>query len=131
MRALRFLSAVLSDLRAVGRGDGFAARADLFDEERTRGPRADDGWIRAPLRRMPRLHGLRDGVPVRRAVRAAHRGHARANRAAPRSVAHRSSLPPRDLFDLSVSAASAPRPCAMYARAIRGVALSRPPKWRA
>ncbi len=46
--------------------------------------RADDPVDGAALRRLPGVHGVRDGVPVRRAVRPAHRGDARAGRAQPR-----------------------------------------------
>ena len=50
-----------------------------------RGPRgrADDRLDGAALGRLPGLHGLRDRLPVRRAVRQADRGHPRAGRAAP------------------------------------------------
>ena len=66
---------------AVGRGDGLPARADLPDE---RGPagRADDARDGAALRRLPRLHGLRDRLPLGRAVRQAHRGDPRPGGAA-------------------------------------------------
>ena len=82
LRALRLLPAHLPDLRALGRGDGLAARADSADEGRPRGDRpAPD-----PPRPLPRLHGVRDRVPVRGAVRQADRGRppaARAQRGAP------------------------------------------------
>ena len=87
VRALRLLSADVSDLRAVGRGDGFAARPDLPDEVGPRRARRDDRCLRRPLRRLSRLHGVRHRVPVGRAVRAADRGHARADRAAATSAA--------------------------------------------
>ena len=49
-------------------------------QARARGRAADRRDGRA-LRRLPGLHGLRHGVPVRRAVRPADRGHPRAGRA--------------------------------------------------
>ena len=53
LRALRVLPADLPDLRAVGRGDGLAARPDLPDEGGPRG-RADDRLDGLALRRLPR-----------------------------------------------------------------------------
>ena len=64
LRALRLLPADLPDLRAVGRGDGLPARADLPDEGGPRG-RADERRDGVALGRLPRLHGLRDRLPVR------------------------------------------------------------------
>ena len=68
LRALRVLPAHVPDVRALGRGDGLPARPHLPDEGGPRG-RADDRLDGLALRRLPRLHGLRDRVPVRRAVR--------------------------------------------------------------
>ena len=82
VRALRLLSADLSDLHAVGRGDGLAARAHLSDEGRRRGADADRRAVRPALRRLSRLHGVRDRVSVRRAVRRRSSSDARADRAA-------------------------------------------------
>ena len=81
LRALRLLPADLPDLRAVGRGDGLAARPDPPDGAAPRGRAAHrrDG---RPLGRLPGLHGVRDRVPVGRAVRQADRV-----RPAPRSSA--------------------------------------------
>ena len=74
----------LSELPAARPGDGFAARAHLPDEGGRRGPRgASSAGVVAALRYLPGLHGVRNGVPVRRAVRAAHRGDARGHRASP------------------------------------------------
>ena len=66
---------------ALGRGDGLAARAHLPDEGGPRRAHGDDAGVRRALRRVPRLHGVRDRLPVRRAVRAAHRSDARPDRA--------------------------------------------------
>ena len=76
LRALRILPADVPDVPAVGRGDGLAARPDLPDEAsaRRRTARRQHG---AALRRLPRLHVVRDGVPVRSAVRRADRVDAR------------------------------------------------------
>src|SRR4029450_11287460 len=105
---------------AVGRGDGLAARTHLPDEGRPRRPRGDDRSVRASLRRLPRLHGVRDGMSVGRSVLAAHRGDTRSDRTALRALVSGSPLPPRDLLDLSVSEQAAPR-----ARAARALVLGR------
>ena len=97
------------DLRAVGRGDGLAAGPHLPDEGRPRRPRGDDAVLRPALRRLPRLHGVRHVMSVRRAVRAAHRGDARADRAALPALARRSPVPRRDLRAVPVSRTSADR----------------------
>ena len=62
------------------------ARAHLPDGAGARG-RADDRLDGRPLRRLPGLHGVRDRVPVRRAVRQADRGDPRPGRAQPRAPA--------------------------------------------
>ena len=85
LRALRVLPADLPHLRPVGRGDGLAARPDLPDEGGPRG-RADERLDGGALGRLPRLHGLRDVVPVRRAVRQADRADPRTGRAPPRAL---------------------------------------------
>ena len=67
---------------ALAGGDGLAARPDLPDggaARRDDRSSTDDG--RRALRPLPRLHGVRDGVPVRRPVRPADRADARARRA--------------------------------------------------
>ena len=82
LRALRLLPAHLPHLRAVGRGGRLAARADRADEARaTRRARELSAPMVRPLRQLPGLHGLRDRLPVGRAVRQADRGHTRAGRA--------------------------------------------------
>src|SRR6476620_2046546 len=92
LRPLRVLPADLSDLRAaLAGGDGLAARADPADvRARRRDGRAlaDD---RAALRPLPRLHGLRDVVPLRCAVRPADRADARACRGAPPALRRRAA----------------------------------------
>ncbi len=78
LRALRLLPPDLPDLPALGRGDGLPARADRADEA---GPRRDLGPARATPGQLPWMHGLRDRLSLRRAVRQADRGHAGADRA--------------------------------------------------
>ena len=46
VRALRLLPALLPDLCALGRGDGFSARPHLPDEGRPRGSHGDDAGVR-------------------------------------------------------------------------------------
>src|SRR5881394_2072345 len=108
----------MSDLRALGRRDGFAPRADLSDAQRPRRPRPADTGICPPLRRLSRLHGLRDRVSVRSAVRAADRGDARADRALLPAPARRPAVPPRALLALPVPRSSPRR--ARTARALVG-----------
>src|SRR5262249_57428115 len=108
-RALRLRSADVSDLRAVERGDGLAAGAHLPDERSPRRPDGDDAGVRPPLRCVPRLHGLRDRVPLRRTVRAAHRGDTRSNRAPALPFVRGSPVSPADLRVVSVSGPYAAR----------------------
>ena len=63
---------------------------------------------------LPRLHGLRDRVPVGRPVRPADRGHPRAGRAAPHRAAGRPGAARGDLraVPLPAAAAAAARPAA-------------------
>ena len=107
MRALRLLPAHLPDLRSLARRDGFAARPHLPDEARRGRPGGNDGHLRCPLRPLSRLHGLRDRVPVRGAVRQADRSHARADRTPPFPIVGRPAVPPAALHALP-----APRPAA-------------------
>src|SRR5260370_7745498 len=80
VRALRILFARLPHLRAVGAGNGFAARPHLPDEDGERGLRGIELDLGEPLRQLPGLYGMRHGVPFRRGVRKTHRGYARADR---------------------------------------------------
>ena len=80
LRPLRLLPADVPDLPALERGDGLAARPDPADGV---APRRHD--LAQPdrdraLRPLPRLHGLRDRLPLGRAVREADRGDARDDR---------------------------------------------------
>ena len=84
LRALRVLPAHVPDVRAVGRGDGLPARPDPPDEPARRG-HADDAGDGRALRRLPGLHGVRDGVPVRGAVRPADRADPGGGRAGART----------------------------------------------
>ena len=82
---------------AVLRRDGLAARPDRADADRARGGRrglAGDGHAPRPL---PRLHGVRDRLPVRRPVRPADRARAPAGRAQRRRAAARARAAPGDL----------------------------------
>src|SRR5919197_1979346 len=100
LRALRLLPADVPDVRPVGRGDGLPARAHPAHARRSRGTRPDVRGAGAGLGQLPGLHGLRDRVPVGRAVRQAHRGHARAGRAPVGAPARRAPAAPRDLRDV-------------------------------
>src|SRR3954452_20973254 len=97
----------MSDLRPLERGDGLAARSHRAHERGLGGGQRaepDDG---RPLRQLPRLHGLRHGLPVGRALRPAHRGHAPAGRAPASAHRGRATAAPRPLRDVPV-----PRPAA-------------------
>ena len=78
LHALRLLPADLPDVRAARPdGGGLAARPHLAHEGA--GRRDDDGQLhcRRAHRPLPRLHGVRDRVPVRRPLRPADRADAR------------------------------------------------------
>ena len=96
LRPLRLLPADLPDLRPLRGGDGLPARAHLPHEQ---GPRrgADERRDGPPLGPLPRVHGLRHGLSLRRAVRQAHRGHARAGRAPLRAPGRRQGFQGDDL----------------------------------
>ena len=102
LRALRLLPADLPDVRAVGRGDGLAPRADSAHAARARAadPVRGDGH---PPRPVPGLHGVRDRVPVGGQVRPAAAPGSPADRAPSRSLAGRSGLPPADLRGVPAS----------------------------
>ena len=74
--------------------------------------RADDRLDGRALRRLPRLHGLCDRLPVRGAVRPAHRGHPSPGRAAPRAVPCRQGPPRGHLRAVPLPEAAAGR-CAV------------------
>ena len=121
LRALRVLPADLPHLRALGRGDGLAARADL--------PHADGRERGDPARRglhdahgpLPGVHGLRDRVPVRGAVRPAARGHPAADRAHTCALAVRPAVPRGDLHAVPLPAPAAGG-LARWARSTRSCA---------
>ena len=74
LRALRLLPADVPELRGLRGRDGLAARAHPADADRPRGGRADLARDGHALRPLPRLHGVRDRLPVGRPVRQADRG---------------------------------------------------------
>ena len=80
LRPLRLLPADVPDLPALERGDGLAAGPDPADGVAPRRHDLAQPDRRRPLRPLPRLHGLRDGLPFRRPVRQADRGDARDDR---------------------------------------------------
>ena len=80
VRPLRLLPADVPDLPPLERGDGLAPRPDPADGgEPRRHDLAQRDRHRA-LRPLPRLHGLRHGLPVGRQVRPADRGDPRDDR---------------------------------------------------
>ena len=107
LRALRVLPAHLPDLPAVGRGDGLPARADLPDEPGGEGRDRPGRPVRHAHRPLPGLHGVRDGVPVGRAVRPAAGSHPPAGGAQRRARQGRQAVPRRDLRAVPVQAAAA------------------------
>ena len=87
LRALRLLPAHLPDLRSSGarRWTPRAAASCSCDLGHEEGTSISDEIVHAP-RQLPRLHGVRDRLPVGRAVRQADRGRA-ASRSSARSRA--------------------------------------------
>src|SRR5262249_32071410 len=106
VRPLRVLPADVSDLRALERGDGYPAGPRLSDEGGPRGARADDDGIRRPLRRVSRVHGVRDRVSLRGPVRPAHRANPRADRTSLQAAARRTPVPLALVCDTAISATS-------------------------
>ena len=78
-------------LRGLRGRDGLAARAHRADAGRPRGGRDDLARDGHALRPLPGLHGVRDRLPVRRAVRQADRARAAADRALARRARGRSA----------------------------------------
>ncbi len=96
-------------------GNGLAARPHLHDAGGRRRPHGPQRRHGRALRHVSRLHGVRNRVPVRRPVCAAHRGNARIDRAAPRAARGRTPVPPP-----AVHAAALPRAAARV-RAAAGI----------
>src|SRR5207249_930309 len=92
-RALRILFASLPHLCFVGTRDGFAARADLPDEDGERRHCGNECEVGEPFRQLPGLHGMHDGVPFGSGLRKADRSDARANRAKDGTLAGRKTPP--------------------------------------
>src|SRR5262245_12634169 len=93
MRPLWILPPDLPELRAPRPGDGLAARPHLPDARRRRRADLDVVLFRESLRHVPRLHGLRDRVPLGRPLRAARRADARDDRALARTARRRAVVP--------------------------------------
>src|ERR671922_165772 len=91
LRALRVLPPHMPHLPPLGGGDGLAPRADRADAA---GLRGDLRPARGAHRPLSRVHGLCHGLPVRRPVRQAHRGHAGPARAQLRATGPRADVPP-------------------------------------
>ena len=94
LRPLRLLPADVPDVRPLERGDGLAARADPPDGRAARRDGDAERDRHRALRPLPRLHGVRQLVPVGRALRPADRDDARRRRAGARARAGRPA-PPR------------------------------------
>src|SRR5260370_3872135 len=92
-RARRSLFARLPHLRAVGPGNGFAARPNLLDEDGERGQCGDKFDLGEPLRQLSRLHGLHDGVPFGGRLRETDRGYPRPDRTKNRTLPSRKTPP--------------------------------------
>ena len=107
LRALRLLPADLPHLRALGRGDGLPARAHLPHGDGGEGRDPARGRLHHAHRPLPGLHGVRDRVPVGRAVRPAARGHPAADRAQRAAHAGRPAVPRGDLHAVPLPAAAA------------------------
>src|SRR3954447_1760687 len=119
LRALRLLPADVPDLRAVGRGDGLAARAHPAHARRPRGGTRARAGAGRRVGQLPRLHGVRDRVPERCAVRQAHRGHACAGGAPLRAPAPGAPQAPRTVRAVPVPVAAARRRALLRPRALR------------
>ena len=108
VHALRLLPADVPDVRAA-RPDGgrLPARPDLAHEGARR--RDDDGQLRRRRahRPLPRLHGVRDRVPVGRSLRPADRADARGRRGAVRAAGRRLAAAHARLLGLPAPAAAA------------------------
>src|SRR5208283_3755563 len=85
MRALRFLPARVPHICAVERGDGFAARSDLPDEDGRRWRCDHQRNMGKSFRRLPGLHGLHDGVSFWRGLRETNRARIERRYARPAS----------------------------------------------
>src|SRR4030095_14079499 len=77
MRALRDLSAAVSDVPGAGGGDGLAARANLSHARRRGRSHPAHAGNRAPSRSLPRVPRVRDRVSLGGAGRAAPREDSR------------------------------------------------------
>ena len=83
VRSLRLLPDDLPDLRPVAGRDGLTPRATRADGRGPRARKPDDARDGRPFRCLPRLHGLRHGLPLGRPLRRVDSGHPRAGRAQP------------------------------------------------
>src|SRR5215212_3370096 len=127
LRALRLLPADVPELRRLRGGDGLPAGPDRADARRQRGGLEAVGRAARPPRPLPRLHGLRDRLPVRRPVRQADRAGPAAGRAQRAAPSPRAAVPAPDLRALHPPGAAArPRAGAVAATAARPERPDRP-----
>ena len=110
LRPLRVLPAHVPDLPALGRGDGLAARA-----HRPHGRAREHGHALGrhdhPLRPLPRVHGLRDRLPVGRPVRQAHHHDAGPGAGERQALAQGAAAAPRRLRALHPPRSGCGRSC--------------------
>ena len=112
---MRLLSAHLPDVAALGRGDGLAAWTHRADAAGDRWRNRADAAGARPLRRLPRLYGLRHRLPFRRALRPVDRGDPPPDRTQRAAPAERPHLPRAHLRALPPSPADAPATAAALA----------------
>ena len=107
LRALRLLPADVPELLDLRGRDGLAARPHRAHARRQRGGLGGVGRDARAPRPLPRLHGLRDRLPVGRPVRQADRAGAPADRAQRAAPAARAAAPAPDLRALHPPGAAA------------------------
>ena len=93
LRALRFLPADVPDLRALGAGNRLPAGPHPSHEDAARRPGDQQRQLHPAHRHLPRMHGVRHGLPVWRPVRLAARSGASASGAGSEPRRRGSSIP--------------------------------------